>query len=155
MMETAHPQTLYQQDLVAWCDDTVAKLKAGNFADIDLDSLIEEIEGLAGRDRRELENRLEVLLNHLLKRLYIDSPNDYRGWELTISGFARHEREQRRQLQKLLKQSPSLRNYWQDVFSELWANALSDAREDYPQTEFPDKWELSREIDVLLSEKFW
>jgi hypothetical protein len=155
MMETAHPQTLYQQDLVVWCNDTVAKLKAGNFADIDLDSLIEEIEGLAGRDRRELENRLEVLLNHLLKRLYIDSPKDYRGWELTISGSARHEREQRRQLQKLLKQSPSLRNYWQDVFPELWANALSDAREDYPQTEFPDKWELSREIDVLLSEKFW
>jgi len=88
MMETAHPQTLYQQDLVAWCDDTVAKLKAGNFADIDIDSLIEEIEGLAGRDRRELENRLEVLLNHLLKRLYVDSPNDYRSWELTISGSA-------------------------------------------------------------------
>lgn len=70
MVETARPQTLYQQDLVAWCENTVAKLKAGNFADIDIDSLIEEIEGLAGRDRRELENRLEVLLNHLLKRLY-------------------------------------------------------------------------------------
>ena len=89
MVKTTNPQKLYEQDLVAWCDDTVAKLKAGNFEAIDLDSLIEEIEGLAGRDRRELESRVEVLLYHLLKRLYVRSPNDYRGWELTI-------REQRR-----------------------------------------------------------
>lgn len=148
MIESIQSQKLYQQDLVAWCDDTVAKLKAGSFHEIDIDSLVEEIEGLAGRDRRELESRLEVLLNHLLKRIYINSPDDYRGWELTI-------REQRRQLQKLLKQSPSLRNYWMDTFSELWINALSDAREDYPQTEFPAEWELSRDIDLLLSEKFW
>ncbi|MBF2050615.1 MAG: DUF29 domain-containing protein [Leptolyngbya sp. IPPAS B-1204] len=139
---------LYQQDLVAWCSDTVAKLKASNFSEIDIDSLIEEIEGLAGRDRRELESRLEILLNHLLKRMYVDSPNDYRGWERTI-------REQRRQLQKLLKQSPSLRNYWMETFSELWVNALADAREDYPDTEFPDEWQFSRESDLLLSEKLW
>ena len=79
------PQHLYQQDLVAWYEDTVAKLKAGDFQEIDIDSLIEEIEGLAGRDRRELESRLEVLLTHLLKRLYVESPSDYRGWELTVS----------------------------------------------------------------------
>lgn len=142
------PQNLYQQDLVAWYEDTVAKLKAGDFQEIDIDSLIEEIEGLAGRDRRELESRLEVLLTHLLKRLYVESPNDYRGWELTI-------REQRRQLQKLLKQSPSLRNYWMETFPELWANALADVQEDYPQTGFPAEWELSREINELLSQKFW
>jgi Domain of unknown function DUF29 len=88
------------------------------------------------------------LLTHLLKRLYVNSPDDYRGWELTI-------REQRRQLQKLLKQSPSLQNYWIDVFPESWANARSDTAEDYPQTEFPTEWELSRDIDMLLSETFW
>jgi hypothetical protein len=148
MVKSPSLPTLYQQDLVAWCDDTVAKLKAGNFAALDIDGLIEEIEGLAGRDRRELENRVEVLLNHLLKRLYVASPDDYRSWELTI-------REQRRQLQKLLKQSPSLRKHWLDVFPELWENALSDAREDYPQTVFPDQWLGSTELTALLSEKVW
>lgn len=82
-------KTLYKRDLVAWFDDTAIKLKQKRFDEIDIDSLVEEIEGLAGRDRRELKNRLEVLLNHLLKRLYVDSSNEYRGWELTI-------REQRR-----------------------------------------------------------
>jgi hypothetical protein len=57
--------------------------------------LIEEIEGLAGRDKRELESRLEVLLSHLLKRIYVKSENDIGGWELTI-------REQRNQLKKIL-----------------------------------------------------
>lgn len=147
MVKASDPHK-YEQDLAAWYADTIAKLKAGSFHKIDIDSLIEEIEGLAGRDRRELENRLEVLLTHLLKRLYVESPSDYRGWELTI-------REQRRQLQKLLKQSPSLRNYWIDAFPETWANALSDVQEDYPQAEFPNQWRFSQNIDALLHEKFW
>lgn len=50
MIEIASSKELYQQNLVTWCDDTVAKLKAGNFHKIDIDSLVEEIEGLAGRD---------------------------------------------------------------------------------------------------------
>ncbi|MGF1569405.1 MAG: DUF29 domain-containing protein [Nodosilinea sp.] len=148
IVKMINPQPLYKQDLVAWCDDTVAKLKLGQFNEIDIDNLVEEIEGLAGRDRRELESRLEVLLSHLLKRLYVNSINDYRGWEITI-------REQRRELQKLLNQSPSLRQYWVSAFPAAWSNALSDAREDYPQTQFPDEWALNDEIDALLTERFW
>lgn len=148
MIKITNQRKLYEQDLVAWCDDTVAKLKAGNFHDIDIDSLISEIEGLAGRDRRELESRLEVLLNHLLKRVYVQSSEDYRGWELTI-------REQRRQLQKLIKQSPSLHNHWHQVFPEAWLTAQSDAQEDYPQAQFPNRCPFNHNIDALLSEKFW
>ncbi|MBW4613180.1 MAG: DUF29 domain-containing protein [Desmonostoc vinosum HA7617-LM4] len=148
MTQTQSQKTLYKQDLVAWFDDTVAKLKERRFDEIDIDSLVEEIEGLAGRDKRELESRLEVLLCHVLKRIYVESPNDYRGWELTI-------REQRRRIQRLLKQSPSLRNHLNQNFSEIWQNALSDTREDYPQSQFPDAWMFSTEIDDLLSEKYW
>jgi hypothetical protein len=148
MVKASPPQSLYEQDLVAWCEDTVAKLKVGNFDAIEIENLIEEIEGLAKRDRRELESRVEVLLYHLLKRLYVDSPKDYRGWEMTI-------REQRRQLQKLIKQSPSLRNHWLETFPDLWQNALSDAQEDYPQTQFPDGWEALADIDDLLNKPFW
>lgn len=148
MIKATHSKELYQHDLVAWCDDTVAKLKAGNFHDIDIDSLIEEIEGLAGRDRRELKSRFRVLLAHLLKRMYVEFPDNYRGWEITI-------REQRQQLLDLVEQSPSLRNEVTLIFEKCWTEALMIVREDYPQTEFPNEWKLSREIDVLLSEKFW
>lgn len=139
---------LYDRDFVAWCEETVAKLKTGCLSEIDIDSLIEEIEGLAGRDRRELKNRLRVLISHLLKRIYVKLSDDYRGWELTI-------REQRRQIQDLLEQSPSLGNYLIQVFPNCWEEALAEVREDYPQVQFPDQWMFSREINVLLTEKFW
>lgn len=148
MTQAQTQKTLYQQDLVAWLDDTVLKLKQRRFEDIDIDSLIEEIEGLAGRDRRELKNRLVVLLRHLLKRLYVKLPEDYRGWELTI-------REQRRHLTDLLEQSPSLRNYWIEIFPVAWRTALSDIREEYPEFQVPDEWPFSVEINALLSEKVW
>jgi hypothetical protein len=148
MIRMTNQRKLYKQDIVAWCDDTVTKLKAGQFDEIDMDSLIEEIEGLAGRDRRELKNRFRVLLAHLLKRIYVESPEDYRGWEITI-------REQRQQLFDLLEQSPSLRNEIAAIFSKCWNEALASVREDYPQGEFPDEWQFNREIDGLLNEKFW
>jgi Domain of unknown function DUF29 len=146
--QTQIQKTLYTCDLVAWLDDTAIKLKQRQFDEIDIDSLVEEIEGLAGRDRRELKNRLIVLLSHLIKRLYVNLPDDYRGWELTI-------REQRRQLGDLLEQSPSLRNYWIEVFSVAWDTALSETREEYPQAQLPDQWMFITEIDAFLIEKFW
>jgi hypothetical protein len=147
-MQVQSKPTLYEQDLAAWFEDTIAKLRARQFDAIDLDSLIEEIEGLAGRDRRELKNRLNVLLAHLLKRLYVDCAEDYRGWELTI-------REQRNQLSDLLEQSPSLRTYWIESFAVVWQRALSDVRAEYPNTQFPEEWQFSSDIEALLAETFW
>jgi Domain of unknown function DUF29 len=147
MVETTHSRS-YEQDLMAWYEDTIAKLKTGNFNDIDIDKLVEEIEGLAGRDRRELKSRLRVLLAHLLKRVYVNFPDDYRGWEITI-------REQRQQLLDLLEQSPSLRNYFAKILPRCWNDARIEIKEDYPQTELPNEWIFNGEIDALLSEKFW
>lgn len=148
MIQTQSQRTLYEQDLNAWFDDTLTKLRAGQLHAIDVAYLIEEIEGLAGRDKRELTSRLRVLLAHLLKRIYINSKDNNRGWELTI-------REQRRELQLLLQQSPSLKNYLIENFYEVWKTALSDAREDYPKSQFPDQWEFARDVEALLNQIFW
>ncbi len=95
-----------------------------------------------------MESRLDVLLNHLLKQYYIPTPDSYRGWELTIG-------EQRKQLQRLLKQSLSLQSYLSEVFDEIWHVALADAQEDYPQVEFPDEWPFSRDVKAILSGEIW
>jgi vacuolar-type H+-ATPase catalytic subunit A/Vma1 len=145
---TSDVNNLYDRDFVAWCEDTVIKLKARQLDALDLEHLIEEIAGLAGRDKRELQSRLIVLLAHLLKRIYVNSSHDYRGWENTI-------REQRQELELLLKQSPSLRNYLAEVFDQSWQYALKNVRANYPQVQFPDAWPFSRTVENLLTETFW
>lgn len=148
MSQAAEQSKLYERDFCLWVEDTASKLKGRKFEQLDLENLIEEIESLARRDRRELKNRLDILLNHLLKRCYIPTPENYRGWELTI-------REQRKQLQRLLEESPSLQSYLLEVSDEIWQAARCDAQKDYPKVEFPKDWQFSWDLEALLSEEFW
>ncbi|MCL6436471.1 MAG: DUF29 domain-containing protein [Leptolyngbyaceae cyanobacterium HOT.MB2.61] len=148
MNSTLNTQNLYDQDFVEWCEITAAQLRDRKFDQVDLENLIEEIEGLAKRDRRELKNRLTVLLAHLLKRIYVNSPENFQGWELTI-------REQRRQIQDLLQDSPSLKSYLGEVFNTAYQNALDDVRLEYQQAEFPGTWEFELNSESLLSDNYW
>ncbi|MFN5399679.1 MAG: DUF29 family protein [Pseudanabaena sp.] len=68
MTQTKQKTTLCDHDLNLWLEEAIAKLKAGDFQNLDVKSLIEELEGLAGRDRRELKRRLTTLIEHILKR---------------------------------------------------------------------------------------
>ncbi|MEB3119856.1 MAG: DUF29 domain-containing protein [Snowella sp.] len=78
---------LYEQDFALWIEKTVSQLKAGDFAEIDLENLIEEVESLGRQDKRELENRLKTLLEHALKRRYVLMPDCYRGDVLLTERF--------------------------------------------------------------------
>ena len=89
---------LYEEDYVAWIERQVAHLRAGRLTRLDLPHLIEELEGMARGERRQLRNRLEVLLLHLLKRdRRPDQPSP--SWESTVI-------EQRARIQRLLEDSP-------------------------------------------------
>jgi len=148
MTQTNIKPLLYDRDSYLWLEATIASLRIGDFQGVDLLHLIEELEIVAGRDRVEIESRMGVLLAHLLKRLYVNSTYDFRGWEITI-------REQRRHLRISLQQSPSLKRFFVEAFDRAWQDALIEVREDYPQVVFPDQWQFSRDIDVLLTVKFW
>ncbi len=148
MNQAATGVSLYDRDFNLWIADTVACLKAGDFDHLDLENLIEEIDSLGRRDRRELKQRLRVLFGHLLKRMYVASPEDFRGWEMTI-------RNQRKQLQDLLEESPSLKNYLLSEFDHLWRSTLSEVKEDYPTTGFPDACPFPQNVDLLLTQRFW
>ena len=140
--------SLYEEDFLLWSEDTAAKLKARDFANVDLENLIEEVEDLGRSQKTELLSRLTRLLEHLLKRLYVHSPQDYRGWELII-------RNQRTELEFLIEDSPSLRNIWSQRFDRAWKSALKTVQEDYPKVTFPDRFPYASDVDTLLNQKYW
>ena len=146
--EAVEALSLYEQDIVLWVEDTVAKLKAGDFANVDLVNLIEEVESVGVSQRRELFSRLNRLIEHLLKRLYVNSPENFNGWEQTI-------RHQRVELIKLLETSPSLKTQWEKNCEEAWKVALKNVKEDYLTINFPDRFPYPADVDTLLNQKYW
>jgi hypothetical protein len=148
MSQTQDLNSLYERDILLWSEDTVAKLKARDFDHLDIEHLIEEVESLGISQRKELISRLIVLLEHLLKRLYVNLPNDYNGWERTI-------RTQRGELEILLDAVPSLTSRWEASFEKAWQIALKSVRKEYPQITFPSEWKYDRSIEPMLNEDFW
>lgn len=148
MSQIKNSTSLYEQDILLWSEDTVAKLKARDFDHLDIANLIEEVEALGISQKKELISRLIVLLEHLLKRLYVDLPNDYNGWEGTI-------RTQRAELEVLLDAVPSLSTRWELSFDKAWKIALKNVRKEYLKTEFPDLWAYSRSPEEILDRDFW
>jgi hypothetical protein len=57
----------YEEDFVAWLEDQAQHARRGEIDALDLENIAEELEGMARSDRREIRNRLTVLLTHLLK----------------------------------------------------------------------------------------
>ena len=139
---------LYNEDFARWVEGTVACLRVRDADHLDWEGLLEEIEDLGKSEKRELESRLSLLLNHLLKRCCVALPDCYRGWQLTIL-------EQRNALKRLLKQSPSLQPYLATVLDDIYQDALAEAREAYPDGSMPQEYPFSRDTDDLLSAEFW
>lgn len=110
---------LYEQDFYLWIEITAKQLKAGNFAEIDLENLIEEIESMGRSEKRSLESNLVVLLMHLLKYKYQPEKRS-RSWISTIF-------EHRRRLNKQFQDSPSLKKYFLETFAECYQDARQQA----------------------------
>ena len=91
----------YDRDFYQWTRDQAELLREGRLGALDVEHLVEELESMGARERRELTNRLKVLIAHLLK-WHCQPQLRSRSWDATI-------REQRLSLQDLLDDNPSLR----------------------------------------------
>ena len=77
---------LYQQDLYAWSKAQVDLLRAGRFAELDLEHMIEEIEDVGGALRRSVRNRIRSIIEHLLKLEHSPAKEPRAGWRATVRG---------------------------------------------------------------------
>src|ERR1700691_5139612 len=57
----------YETDFYGWANEQAALLRAGQLSAADIENIAEEIESMGRGEKRELVNRLSVLLAHLLK----------------------------------------------------------------------------------------
>ena len=140
-------KTLYVTDFALWIEQTVSSIKSQDYSNVDWENLIEEIEALGKRDRRELESRLTTLFEHTLKRNYVNLPECYGGWEATIS-------RTQQELSRILRDSPSLRNNFLTIYDECYQNARKNMSKEY-ELKFPDDCPFPQDVETLLTENFW
>lgn len=143
------PDDLYDRDFFAWSmhqADLLHRLSRGERINDALDAanLAEEIESLGRSQRRELSSRLRVLLMHMLKwQCQPEHRSD--SWIATI-------REQRREIEALLEDSPSLRPVVPDRMPAAYRRALSDAELEtkLPPSAFPETcpWTPDQVLDL-------
>ncbi|MGI8990179.1 MAG: DUF29 domain-containing protein [Bryobacteraceae bacterium] len=107
---------LYEADFYCWTQETADRLRRNDFMRIDVAALVEEVEDLGKRQKSAVQNRLAVLIAHLLKWDCQPSKRS-RSWEATIE-------LQRSRIERLLKQSPSLRPFLAETLGEVYRDAI-------------------------------
>ncbi len=138
---------LYDTDYAAWLEQQAALLKGGRVADLDTEHLAEQLELEMGNERREIYKRLRILIGHLLKWKYQPEQRSA-SWAGTI-------RVQRKDLGKLLKDSPSLRRFLEPEALDAYTDAveLASFETGIPEAEFPENNPFS--IENLLDKDYW
>ena len=116
--------SLYDRDFYAWANEQAALLRAGQLAEADIENIAEEIETMGRSEKRELVNRLTVLLLHLLKWQFQPSLHG-NSWRLTIE-------EQRYRLEDHLKDNPSLKVQLGQAMRDAYRLALIEAADAKP-----------------------
>lgn len=104
----------YEVDYAAWLENTALMLRRKMYAEIDWENLIEEIEDMGRSQKRAVESLLLRLLEHILKLEYWDAEKERcaNHWESEIVNF-------RYQLNKRIKESPSLKRHLEGCFEEV------------------------------------
>jgi hypothetical protein len=137
----------YDIDLALWSQAQVAALRAGRWSELDVENLVEEIEALTRRDKREIRSRLTVLIMHLLKLQY-QPERATRSWRSTIDA-------QVTEVELVLEDSPSLRGELPEFIRRAYRDARRKASSEtgipiatFPETPTP---EILRAIETELA----
>jgi Domain of unknown function DUF29 len=119
MAKALDKPALYDTDYVAWLEEQVRNLRAGRLAVLDVENVALELEGLMNSQRQQLQNRLEVLIHHLLKW---DHQPEQRsnGWRATVQ-------DQRTRIRRLLRFSPNLNREVEPMCQDVYADAVQAA----------------------------
>lgn len=132
----------YDQDVMAWAAEQARLIRTGQFDQLDIEHIADEIDDVGKSEKRELASRIAALLSHLLKWQF-QPTHRVTSWERTM-------REQRKQVLRKLKETPSLTPLLSDSeWGEgAWGDAVTLAISETGLDTFPEvcPWNLA---DVL------
>jgi hypothetical protein len=147
VMTLSKPLVGYDQDFNLWLEQTVDLLKTKQFEALDIENLVDELESMSSRDKREILSRLKIVLLHLLKWKY--QPQKQCGsWQSSI-------RTNRDEIAQILIDSPSLKNYPGQVLDSAYPISRKNAASEtgLALNVFPESCPFS--IAQVLDEEFW
>jgi hypothetical protein len=139
--------SLYERDFYAWLQDQAEKLRARSHDALDWDNLAEEIECVGRSEKRELENRLGVLVHQLLKWQFQPGRRS-ESWRISIG-------EQRIWIPGIIKSSPSLKPYLVEVFADAYEDGRRQAINETGLSAQTFPLEPPFSVAEALSPKFW
>jgi ribosomal protein L29 len=106
----------YHADFYAWTREQADLARRGSVNALDMGNIAEELEGMGRAERRALASQLERLMAHLLKWRYQPQRRS-RSWRRSI-------RDSRRQIARLLADSPSLGSEVPALIVSEWLPAV-------------------------------
>jgi hypothetical protein len=137
---------LHDKDFYSWTHQQAELLRQGRLGELDAEHLIEELDGMGARERRELEARLSVLLQHLLKWRYQPTRRGA-SWLRTI-------KIQRIDALRVLEDNPGLKPKLPELFASAYSRAriLATDETTLDEASFPEHSPFS--LDEVLNANF-
>ncbi len=136
---------LHDRDFNLWIEEVKTAIQNKDAEAMDWDNLLDEIDDMGKSEKRSLESYLELLVAHILKLKYWETERErnYKHWQVEVVNF-------RKRIQRLLKRSPSLKTYMEEVYPEIYQDVV-----DTWQIEFdiPKKTSISLE-EILVKDYF-
>jgi hypothetical protein len=141
--------TSYGKDVIVWSQEQARLLRAGRFAELDVEHLADEIEDVGKSEKRELASRMAVLLAHLLK--WSRQPEiRTNSWRSTII-------VQRKRVALAIKATPSLKAVMRDPDwrEDMWLDALAQAQKEtgLMAEDWPERCPWT--MDQAADQDFW
>ena len=138
---------LYRRDFYSWALEQAALMRDRRLAEQDLENLIEELEGLARAEARELRSQYANLLSHLLKWEFQPERRPH-SWAATIAG-------ERDAMLDHLDENLGLKPRQVERFAKAYRGARADvaAETNLPVSRFPAACPYT--LVQAISEAFW
>ena len=141
------PNTHYDSDFYAWANEQAGLLRSGALSSADIKNIAGEIESMGNSEKRELGNRLIVILLHLLKWQF-QPQNRSSSWETSII-------VQRRAVVRIVRDNPSLQPKIPEVLADVYDDAAIEAAEEtkLPKSAFPVSCPYT--FEQIIDPDFW